>query len=251
MIDLNHGSGCQPPVLRDGINAAIDAALVADNAAQPPRRYLGASRLGAACARALQFEHTGTPRDPGREFDGRALRIFAAGHRFEDLSIHWLRRAGFDLRTQRRDGAQFGFSTAGGRIRGHIDGVLVAVPPGVPMAVPALWEHKALNHKSWQDTVRRGVAVSKPVYAGQIALYQAYMGLTAAPALFTALNKDTCALHHELVPFDGALAQNLSDRVITILRASDAGEWLPRHTTSPDHFECRFCAWQARCWRDS
>ena len=247
MIDLNHGSGYRPPSVVEAINGCIDAALVAGNASQPQRSYLGASRLGVACPRALQFEHTRTPKDDGEEFDGRALRIFAAGHRFEDMSIQWLRSAGFDLRTHRRDGGQFGFNAVGGRIKGHIDGVIVAVPAGVPMAVPALWEHKALNKKSWQDTVKRGVTVSKPVYAGQIALYQAYMGLPA-PALFTALNKDTCELHHELVPFDAALAQALSDRAVNILRATDARELLPRHTTNPDHFECRMCSWRERCW---
>ena len=67
--------------------------------------------------------------------------------------------------------------------------------------------------------------------------------------LFTALNKDTCELHHKLVPFDPALAQALSDRAVTILRATDARELLPRHTTNPDHFECRMCSWRERCWR--
>lgn len=188
------------------------------------------------------------PKDPGRDFDGRLCRIFAVGHQFEDLSVRWLREAGFDLRTQRRDGAQFGFSAADGRIQGHIDGVIVSVPPPVGMAVPALWEHKALNRKSWQDVVKRGVAAAKPIYAGQIAIYQAYMGLPA-PALFTALNKDTCELHHELVPFDAALAQQLSDRGVTVLRACDVRELLPRIATTPDHPECRMCAWQDRCWR--
>ena len=248
MIDLNHGSGYQPPTLAGTINALVDRALVAERAAQPPRRYLGASSLGQACARALQFDYTQTPRDPDREFPGRSLRIFAAGHRFEELSIQWLRAAGLDLRTNRRDGGQFGFSAANGRIQGHIDGVIVAAPPGIGLTLPALWEHKALNHKSWQDTVKRGVAVSKPIYAGQIAIYQAYLELPA-PALFTALNKDTCELHHELVPFDPALAQQLSDRALTILKATEAQELLPRLTTNRDHPECRKCAWQDRCWR--
>ena len=51
------------------------------------------------------------------------------------------------------------------------------------------------------------MAAAKPIYAAQVALYQAYMGLTEAPALFTAVNKDTSELHHELVPFDAAVAQ--------------------------------------------
>ena len=49
-------------------------------------------------------------------------------------------------------------------------------------------------------------------------------GLAANPALFTAINKDTAELHHELVPFNAELAQRMSDRAVRILRATDAGE---------------------------
>ncbi|MCE2922148.1 MAG: hypothetical protein LW837_19710, partial [Roseomonas sp.] len=47
------------------INAAIDTALEQDNAAQAPRNYLGGSRLGHACERALQFEYLQAPKDEG------------------------------------------------------------------------------------------------------------------------------------------------------------------------------------------
>ena len=144
------------------------------------------------------------PKDDGAEFTGRSLRIFALGHVLEELAIGWLRKAGFDLRTRNRHGEQFGFSAAGGRLQGHADGVIVAAPDG--MAVPALWECKSANAKNWRDIARRGVVKAKPIYAAQIALYQAYLGLTDAPALFTAINKDTAELHHELVPFDAELA---------------------------------------------
>ena len=95
--------------------------------------------------------------------------------------------------------------------------------------------------------------MAKPIYAAQIALYQAYMeasvpGISAAPALFTAINKDTAELHHELVPFDADLAQRMSDKAVRILSATDAGELLPRFTRTREHFECRFCSWAARCW---
>ena len=117
----------------------------------------------------------------------------------------WLRKAGFDLRTRDRAGEQFGFSIAGGRIQGHIDGVIVAGPAGFDY--PALWECKCANAKNWREMVKRGVAVAKPIYAAQIALYQAYMGLTEEPAVFTAVNKDTSELWHEAVPFAAELAQ--------------------------------------------
>jgi len=250
-LDFNHRPG-----IAERINAAVDAALDAERAATPPRDYLGGSRLGHPCERALQFEFVGAPKDEGREFTGQTLRIFAIGHQLEDLAIRWLRAAGLDLYTRkgnRPDGAQFGFSVARGRIRGHVDGVIADAPAALGLRTPALWECKTMNAKNWRDTVARGVSVAKPVYASQIALYQAYMegtvpGISAAPALFTAINKDTAELHHELVPFDAALAQRMSDRGVRILQATDAGELLPRIARNPDFFECRFCPWSERCW---
>ena len=63
--------------------------------------------------------------------------------------------------------------------------------------------------------------IARPIYAAQIALYQAYLDLPN-PALFTALNRDTFELHCELVPFDAALAQTASDRAALVVRASEA-----------------------------
>lgn len=238
---------CWPARLGARINARIDTALEAERADQRPRDYLGASRIGEPCARRLVYEVAHTPPDPGKEIGGRALRIFAAGHVFEDLAIRWLRRAGFDLRTQTRDGGQFGFETAGGRIRGHVDGVIVA-GPDVGLTWPVQWEHKALKATSWSDTTRKGVQLSKPIYYGQMQIYMAYMGLGSA--LFTALNKDTCELYHEHVAFNPPTAQALSDKAVDVLRAADAGELLPRIATSPDFYLCRFCPFATRCWED-
>ena len=251
MLDFNSRSQTSTHV-----NAAIDAALVASNQAAPPRSYLGGSRLGHACERALQFEFVKAPKDEGADFDGRLLRIFGIGHALEDVAVAWLRAAGFDLYTRRGGGAhgeQFGFSVAGGRIRGHVDGVFADGPAIPGMAFPALWECKTMNAKAWRETSSKGVASAKPIYAAQIAVYQAYMdasvpGVADNPALFTAINKDTAELHHELVPFNADLAQRMSDRAVRILAATDAGELLPRIAAQADHFECRFCPWAKRCW---
>ncbi|WP_295143822.1 hypothetical protein [uncultured Reyranella sp.] len=242
-LDFNHRP--REPNFADGLNALIDRALEAENETRPGRDYLGGSRLGDSCVRRLQFEYLNVPRDPGAGFPGRTLRTFALGHSLEDLAVEWLRKAGLDLRTRNRSGEQFGFSVAGGRVKGHIDGVIVAAEG---FAVPALWECKTANAKNWRDMARRGVTVAKPVYAAQIALYQAYMGLTEAPALFTAINKDTSELWHELVPFDGGLAQSVSDKAVRILQTCDAGEWLPRVASEPGFFECTTCAFKQRCW---
>ncbi len=170
MLDYNHKS-----TLSEQVSALIDTALCAERQGQAPREYLGASRLGVACERALQYEYTHTPVDPGRDFSGRLLRVFDVGHSLEDLAIRWLHLAGFDLYTRKSSGEQFGFSVAGGRIQGHVDGVIAAAPPELELPCPALWECKTMNNTAWRDTVKRGVAVAKPVYAAQMAIYQAYM----------------------------------------------------------------------------
>ena len=251
MLDFNHR-----PSVADRINSHIDTTIISERDAATPRTYLGASRLGTPCERALQFEFAQAPKDEGGDFSGQVLRIFAIGHELEELAIRWLRGAGFDLLTQRTDGGQFGFSVARGRIRGHVDGIVVGAPPDLGLAVPALWECKTMNAKNWRACVKDGVAISKPVYAAQIAIYQAYMepsvpGISAAPALFTAINKDTAEIYHELVPFDAALAQRMSDRGVRILQATIAGELLPRVANNQDFFECRFCSYADRCWRQN
>ena len=251
MIDLNH-----QPKFHEKLTALLDTALQAENIAREKRQYLGASRLGVACERALQYEYADTPVDPGAEFAGRTLRIFEVGHALEELAIRWLRLAGFELYTQRKGGGQFGFSVADGRIQGHVDGVIAGAPADLDLTFPMLWECKTMNDKNWRDTAKKGVAITKPVYAAQIATYQAYMetsipGISSNPALFTAINKDTQELWSELVPFDGGLAQRMSDRAVRVIQATEAGEQLPRIATEPGYYECKYCNWVNRCWSPS
>lgn len=193
MIDLNHKSGCRygepvaTPPISAAIGEAIDRAVLARHRAERPRTYVSTSGLGRSCLRQIQYDYLTVPKDEGRGFEPKTLRVFEAGHRAEDIVAGWLRLAGFDLRTERSDGRQFGFEAMGGRFKGHIDGCIVGRP--VAMAYPALWENKALGAAPWKDVVKRGVSLARPIYAAQIALYQAYLELPN-PALFTALNRD-------------------------------------------------------------
>jgi hypothetical protein len=252
VVDLNHsgfvyGIGTREASVAQRVNMLIDTALLTTRREQPERDYLGASRLGEPCARRLTYEITHTPPDDGHDLDATMLRAFEAGHRFEALSIEWLRAAGFDLRTQRRDGSQYGFVAAGGRLREHIDGVIVA-GPDIGVTWPALWEHKALNTKSWNDVVKRGLRTAKSLYFAQVQIYMAYMEVGVT--LFSALNKDNQALHHEVVSFDPAEAQALSDKAVDILRAVEAGELPPRIAAASDYYLCRSCPYARHCWEE-
>lgn len=250
IVDLNHGSefiygrAPAPPPIGERIDALVDSALTAERAVMPARDYLGASRIGEPCARRLCYELMQVPVDGGADFSGRMLRIFEAGHRFEEMTIRWLRLAGFDLRTHKRNGEQFGFSVADGRLRGHIDGVIVG-GPDVGIEYPALFEHKALKASSWQDVVKQGVKASKPIYWAQVQVYMAYLAVERT--LFVALDKDTQALRYELISFDPPAAQLLSDKAVAVIRAAAVGELLPRISDNPDFFICTFCPYRIRC----
>jgi hypothetical protein len=224
----------------------VDAGLLARRAIEPDRTYLGASRLGVSCERALQFEFMKVPVDPGRELSGRLLRIFERGHVMEDVFAGWLRLAGFDLHTHDGEGEQFGFSALDGLLQGHIDGVFLDGPAGI--SYPALWEMKCLGKRGFMEVSSSGLAVARPEYAAQVAVYQAYMDLYEYPAVFTVLNVDSMEIYTELIPFDAALAQKMSDRAVKIITATRSKELLPRGFAMADHFKCRMCAWQKRCW---
>jgi hypothetical protein len=62
------------------------------------------------------------------------------------------------------------------------------------------------------------------------------------------VNKDTQALHHEIVGFDPSTAQALSDKAVHIIRAAEAGEVPPRIAENPDFHLCRWCFYAKHCW---
>ena len=127
MLDLNHMSGCQygdaikMPDTTALIAAAIDRALLARQQEQAPRTYVSSSGLGRACLRQIQYDYLAVPKDEGRDFEPRILRIFEAGHRGEDIVADRLRLSGFDLRTEPADAWQYRFSVLAGRNKGHND----------------------------------------------------------------------------------------------------------------------------------
>lgn len=229
---------------------AIDRAILAKQAAQAPRQYLGGSYIGGDCERAIQYQYKLDPVDEGKGFPAHILRVFERGHRMEDMAAVWLREAGFILKTEGSDGRQFGFASAGGRFKGHADGVIVGWRGDgpAPCAFPALWENKALNTKTWAAILKSGLKKIKPVYYGQLQLYMHHLQLTDHPAVFTYIDANTMQIGVELVAFDGAECQRLIDRAVRVLQSSDAGETLPRAVSDPDHFICRFCSYSERCW---
>ncbi len=105
-----------------------------------------------------------------------------------------------------------------------------------------------MNDKSWRDTVKHGVSKSKPVYAAQMAIYQAYMEASIPGISANQLvHCDQQGLRGDLVrvvPFDGGLAQRMSDRAVR----GHHGDRQPGNCCAPcDHANaCRVQFWPGR-----
>jgi len=227
------------------INELVDSKIKEARKLEPKRSYLGASMLGDECLRKLQYMYQQREQD----FIAQTLRTFDIGHNLEDLVAQWMRTAGFYLVTKNENGEQIGFSTAGGRIQGHVDGI-IEKSPVEEIKTPCIWECKTLNDASWKDTKKRGVFISKPIYYAQVQLYMAYINQEdpIEATLFTALNKNTSELYFELIPFDPEIAQQTSDKAVKILNAEEHGEELPRVATDPNFFMCKMCNFYDLCW---
>jgi hypothetical protein len=218
------------------INQTIERAT--RTTAELPRPYLGASIAGDECARRVQYDWWCKP-----VLAARTREIFARGHYFEARMREQLTAAGFKFAAREA----LGFSAANGTLQGHADGIIIAGP--LPdLVYPCLWECKALSAKNWRAIERDGLEKAFPKYAAQVALYQAYLDVTN-PALFTAVNSDNCEPLHFRVPFNAERAQLWSDRAVTIIEATRAGELLPRAYEDPADWRCRVCPHVERCWK--
>lgn len=250
MLDFGQPAG---EAFAAAFNELIDAAVKAERDAQPPRDYLGGSRLGEECQRRLGYEWHRAPADPDKGFSGRTYRIFERGHDCEARVAKYLRAAGFDLLTEKADGGQFGFSTAQdretskGRIRGHLDGVIVSGPSRigpVEMRYPCLWENKGVGKKAYTKYTKDGIKKGNPIYYAQMQVYMGMMDLEWA--LFTAECQDDCLIYPELLPFVAADAQAALDRGLGVVLSQNPEE-LPRVAADPTDFRCKWCDYALRC----
>jgi hypothetical protein len=236
VLDFNRANFSVAPI-SVAINDAIEAA-------EPPeensRQYLGASAIGSECLRKVQYDWMVDPAHTNRQRD-----IFRRGHLLEELSRQHLIRAGFKFALDDK----LGFRAADGLFRGHADGIIIAGPALPGVGYPCLWEHKALGDRGWKGLERDGLEKAYPTYAAQVWLYQAYLDVTEHPAIFTAMNANTCERLHLLHLFNAERAQEWSDRAVAVIKATFAGELLPRLTEDATDWRCKMCGHRERCWK--
>src|SRR5580692_6873567 len=230
-------------LLNEPINVELNALAERVALATPrlTRAYLGASSAGDECMRKIQFEWLCS------SFGGARQRLpFDRGHAAEATMRAQSSACGFEFAPP----AALEF-TALEYLKGHADGILIGAPPlpGVHLMLPCIWECKMIYAKGWRSLVKDGLAAAYPKYATQVALYQHYLG-KLNPALFTAINADSCEVLHLLTPFDRIRAERAIERIAEIIAATKEHRLLERAYSDPTDFRCLAqCGHRDRCWK--
>lgn len=207
--------------------------------AQRERLYLGASEIGHPCERALWY---GFRKVLDPEFSGRILRLFETGHREEERMVAELKAIGCEVLDRdpvtRR---QWAIQAYGGHFRGHADGKIRRVPGEDPERW-FLLEIKTSNAKRFREVVKHGVAAKRPKHWAQMQVYMGFMGLECA--LYEVHNKDSDALHAEIVLFDEEAFRELGAKAERIIFSDAPPE---RIRNDPNYYICRFCDYAPVC----
>ena len=235
--------------LSDQINKHLNASRIDQQSKEKPREYLGASILGKPCARQVQYMWKNIPEDEGKKIPAHVLRIFDIGRSYEELIINWIREANFTLKTLGDNLKQIGFTFEEGKIRGHIDGIIQNGPKDCG-PYPRLWECKSMNAKRFYDFSHLGLQRSNITYYNQVQIYMHQLKLHKNPAILTGINKDNGQMTHEAIPYDKKAALEMNTRAKEIIKKTENKELMPRISSYRSHFECRYCSWQERCWKN-
>lgn len=229
----------------DELNKILDASLLAKRAKQERRAYVGASAIGHECERSIQFEYAGAPKES--DFTAATLRRFDQGHMGEELARAWFFDAGFGLvQRNQRTGERFRWVQLDDQASGEPDGVFIGGPDVI--GYPSMWEHKYVGSKTFREIEKHGLRKARHGYWMQCQINMAYLGLTEHPTVFTVTCGDDGQQLHLLIDFDAEGAQMTSDKAVRIVRATQAGDLLPRPFKDKNHFICKGCFFAARCW---
>lgn len=217
----------------------IDAALVEDEAAQPPfRSHLGGSMIGRPCEREIWYGFRWAKRS---SFQGRMLRLFNRGHREEERFVGYLKRIGINVREFDEQGRQWRILDVDGHFGGSLDGLATNVP-GLDPDEEILLEFKTHNTKSFCGLVGDTVRVNKPVHWAQMQIYMHKRGLKLA--LYMAVNKNDDDLYCEWVPYDQPEAEKLLAKAKRIIEAKQPPN---RIGSNPSWYECKWCDYKDIC----
>lgn len=215
--------------------ALIDEAMEREEASKPSRGHMGISGLGMPCDRRLwlQFRWALTEHK-----EGRLLRLFARGHREEEMFVSLLRRVGVEMRDVLEKQRHVNL---GKHVAGSMDGIALSGIPEAP-GTSHLLEFKTANRNSFNAIAKNGVMQEKWEHYVQMQCYMHATGLERAAYLVVC--KDDDRLHYERIKYDKAVAEKAIERGQRIAMAERIPEPISR---DPSWWQCKLCPFSDFC----
>ena len=237
MLDFNRAIVSETP-----LNLAINELI---EQAEPPeenvRQYLGASSIGSECLRKIQYDWLCDPAAPDADARHLCARALLRGGEPaasypRRLSLRAAERASLSRRRRAVSRPRRRHSARRPRAARR----RLSVPLGTQMPRRA---------RAGATLERDGLEKAYPHYAAQVWIYQAYLDVTEHPALFTAINADTCERLHLL----RAVRRRARAGLVRPRRHGDRGDARRRTaaavTDDPQDWRCKMCGHRERCWR--
>jgi len=222
--------------------------MIAKEAAQERRGYLGMSGIGHDCLRKLWFDYRWCA--AADSFSADTLRNFADGHYSEDLTAKRLQAVkNVQLYTHDRDGGQFGFYDLGGHFRGHLDGWIKLKHE----SNWRVWEHKCVNEKKFKalDTLKQCVGEEFALEQWDFIYYvQAQMYLhygNAEEHYLTCATSGSRKYQSCKTGYDQTTAERMILRAESIIKAP---KMLPGVSADPTFYQCNWCNHKTICYGD-
>lgn len=239
-----------PLAPKDPTLEAIKTAMQERQNLEPRRGYLGASLIGEPCARKIWYAINQDKLSSDlKPYPFQTLAAFEDGHRTEQLIIDRLRMVkGIDLLDRDDNGGQFGFSHFGGRMRGHVDGIIEGILQA-PKKKHVL-EIKCSGDKKFNEfcKIRESLGEKKTLknwneqYFVQAQIYMHFMQIDRhylVCALAGGRDMQSCRTEYE--PETAMQYIRRAERIL------DAKEAPARISNKPDFWQCRFCNYAEVC----
>lgn len=227
--------------------AAVDRAIEAAAANEPPRTYLGMSQIGKPCERELWYSIQ--PSIPRRKIDAASIKRFEDGYYGEDLMAKRLRMVpGVELHTHNEDGSQFGFADFDGKFCGHMDGAII----GIIQAPKTwhVWEHKQVNEEKFKKFQKLKADLGEKkvleqwdgVYYAQAVLYMEYSDMERHYlTVSTPGGRQFDSVRTDKNPRMAKALREKASRIITAITPP------PRINDSPAFYLCKWCQYRDIC----
>ena len=202
-----------------------------------PRKHLGMSSIGDACALHLWLLFRWAVWD---RTEGRMLRLFNRGHLEEARWVALFRTAGITVHVKSEEGKQFRAHGYKGHFGGSMDGIGYGSPD-----IPGEWfllEFKTANRNKFEQLIKKGVKEVYEKYYAQLQQYMSKQGLRVA--LFCSVSKEDDRLHLEVVQAEEYTPHHFNERARLIV---DAVVPPPRIAAVGCNAICKWCDCREYC----